>query len=408
MRLGQFAAAGDAFKEARAATLGGSVEEARLMQREAFGSLRLGRYPLALRRLTRAIATLDGIDGDEAAAQRARLYGAYGAVLQHQHRPQLAVEWCEKAIAEASDLAAARDALANAYRVIDWAYLTLGRLDDAVHLDLAAEIYEELGELDHLAWVTNNLGGLAFLAGRWNDALTYVQRARDAWRKMGDETSASVAQFNMAQLLSDQGRSDEAEPLLRDALDVRRTAGNPLEVALTASALGRLVARAGGFGEARELLNEARTLFEQEGDEVELLTADSRLLEALVLEGDSAAALELSTALVERSAGLEGVALQVAMLHRLRGWALMQSVALAAAHEELLESLRISQRGDANFGAESADYDAALTLDALVRLGELTGEDTSEYERERDAIFERLGVVATPKPPLSRVEAESS
>jgi len=89
MRLGQFAAAGDAFREARGATSRGPVEEARLMQREALGSLRLGRYPLALRRLTRAVATLEGIDGHEAAVQRARLYGAYGAVLQHQHRPQL-------------------------------------------------------------------------------------------------------------------------------------------------------------------------------------------------------------------------------------------------------------------------------------------------------------------------------
>jgi tetratricopeptide (TPR) repeat protein len=187
-------------------------------------------------------------------------------------------------------------------------------------------------------------------------------------------------------------------------LEVQGAAGNPIDIAQTTSALGRLAARAGRFDDAQELLAQARALFEQEGDELELLTTDSRLGESLVLQGEGAAALELSTSALERSESLEGVSLQVAMLRRLRGWAFMQAGALARAREELQESLRVARLGDANFGAESADYDAALTLDALVRLGQLTGESTKESERERDVILERLGVVSWPQPPLLLLE----
>ncbi len=408
MRLGQFEQAGEAYREARNAFAGGPVEEARLIEREALGSLRLGRFPLALRRLSRALSVLEGVDGDAAAAQRARLYSAYGTVLQHQRRPQLAIEWCTKAIAEATDRYEARDALAHAYRILDWAYVALGRLQDAVYSERAAEIFEELGDLDRLAWVLNNLGGLAFLEGRWDDALLYVARARDAWRKMGDDTSAAVAEFNIAQTLADQGKIDEAEPLLRAALDVQSAAGNPIDIAQTQSVLGRLAARAGRFDDAGNLLQEARSVFAQEGDEVDLLTTDSLLVESLVFQGDNAAALEFSMAALDRSHGLEGVSLQVAMLRRLRGWALMQAVALGAAHEELQESLRVARLGDANFGAESADYHAALTLDALARLGQVTGEDVDHYERERDEILERLGVISRPEPPLPAFESSEA
>ena len=52
--------------------------------------------------------------------------------------------------------------------------------DEAVYSERAIEIYEELGDLDRLAWVLNNLGGLAYLRralGRGSSTL--AERARD-------------------------------------------------------------------------------------------------------------------------------------------------------------------------------------------------------------------------------------
>jgi class 3 adenylate cyclase/tetratricopeptide (TPR) repeat protein len=398
MRLGEYEHAGTAFRLARKTFTDDPAERARLMQKEAIVPLRLAQHKRALRQLGRALRTLEEVDDSRARTQRARIFSTYGMVLQRERRPLEVIGWCERAVSEAEH-ADAQDALAQAYRMLDWAYVVLGRAHEAVYSERAAAIYEKLGDLDSLAWVLNNLGGFAFLEGRWNDALTYVGRAREAWERVGNLTLASVAAFNIGQTLSDQGRIEEAEPLLRDALEAQEASGNLLDIALTTSALGRLAARAGRFQEARALLEEAREMCIRDRHEVEVLTTDCRIAESLVLQGDGLALARVQETL-RRAATIEGVSVQFAMLHRLRGWALMQEGMLEDANEALEESLRFARAGEANFGMESADYDAALTLDAFVQLGQLKSEAVSALERERDAITKRLGVVATPRPPL--------
>ena len=94
----------------------------------------------------------------------------YAAVLQRQKQPEAVMEWCERAIAEA-ERGSAHDALAQAYFMLDWAYVTLGRPAEAIYSERAIAIYEELGNLDLLAWVLNNLGGYRYLDGKWDEAI---------------------------------------------------------------------------------------------------------------------------------------------------------------------------------------------------------------------------------------------
>jgi tetratricopeptide (TPR) repeat protein len=401
MRLGQFEQAGAAYREGRAASPGDAVEDARLMQKEAMTPLRLGRYPQALRRLTQALRVLDDAEGDLASAQRARLMGWYATVLQYQRRPRDAIAWCERTIAEAEP-SDAKDALAHAYFILDWAYAALGRLDEAVYSERAIAIYEDLRDLDRLAWVLNNFGGLTYLRGRWDEALELAERARSTFRRIGDESQASIAALNIAEVRSDQSRMEEAEPLFREVLDVRRAAGNPLKIAEAASLLGRHLARVGNHEEARVLLEEARGLFEAEGDEEDLLTTGAWLADCLVLEGSGAEALRIATAALGRAETIAGVSVVVAQLHRTCGWAHMQAGELDAARQSLDRSLRTVQLGDENFGIMNADFEVALTLNALVRLRSLTGEPAADLEADRDAILERLGVLNIKEPPLSR------
>jgi tetratricopeptide (TPR) repeat protein len=217
---------------------------------------------------------------------------------------------------------------------------------------------------------------------------------------MGDESQASIAALNIAEVRSDQGRMDEAEPVFREVLDVRKAAGNPLKIAEAWSLLGRHLARVGEHEEARAVLEEARELFEAEGDAEDLLTTDAWLSECHVLEGNTAAGLELSLETLERAESLSGVSVVVTHLHRTRGWAYMQMAELVNARTALEESLRIARGDNENFGIMSADYEVALTLNALVRLRGLTGEPTEEIAYERDMIFARLGVLSVPEPPL--------
>ena len=401
MRLGDYLGAETAYRASRKSFPGGPVEQARLIQKEAVVPLRIGRYPQALRRLSQALRTLEDVEGEAAAAQRARLFGWYASVLQHQKRPRAAIEWCQRTIEEAqrSD---ARDALAQADFILDWAYVALGRREEAVYSTRAIEIYEGLGDYDRLAWVLNNLGGYVYLDGQWDEALELAERARDAFQKIGDEGHATIATLNIAEVRSDQGRFEEAEPDLRTVLEIRRAGGIPLEIAEAASVLGRHLARVGDFAEARSLLEEARELYGAEADEIELLTTDARLVECLVLEGSGTEALTLATEALERAETTPGVSVIIANLHRLRAWAWMQAGALESAAEALDESLRLARLEDENFGIRSADYELGLTLAAIVRLRALTGKPATELEAERDASFARLGVVSVPEPPLPR------
>jgi class 3 adenylate cyclase/tetratricopeptide (TPR) repeat protein len=399
MRRGRFDDAGAAYKTSRATLAAGPVEEGRLIQKEAVALLRLGRYPQALRRLSQALKTLADVEGDAAAAQRARLCGWYASVLHHQKRPEAAIEWCRRTIAEA-ERSGARDALAHADYVLDWAYVALGRPQEAVYSQQAIEIWEELGDYDRLSRVLNNLGGYTYLDGRWDEALELAERAREACLRIGDETTATVAALNIAEVRSDQGRFEEAEPALRELIDLRRATGIPLEIAEAASVLGRHAARVGSSDEARSLLDEARELYAAEGDEIDLLTTDTRIVECLVLEQKPDEALTLAAEALRRAEDAAGVSVLVANLHRLRGWAFMQAGDLHAAERALEESLRLARLGDENFGIRSADYEVALTLAALVRLRALRGEPAAEAVAERDAIFGRLGVVAVAEPPL--------
>jgi tetratricopeptide (TPR) repeat protein len=183
-------------------------------------------------------------------------------------------------------------------------------------------------------------------------------------------------------------------------LEQRQTAGIPLAMAEAASVAGRHAARVGRFEEARTHLEEARAFYAAEGDEVELLTVDARLVECLVLQGAGTDGLQLASDALERADKMPGVSVIAANLHRLRGWGYIQSGQLLEARGALEESLRLARLEDENLGIKSADYEIALTLGALVRLGELTGQRSDELEAERDAILDRLGVVKVPEPPL--------
>jgi predicted ATPase len=284
MRLARYEQAAEAFREARRLADDEPVEQARLMQKEATAPLRLGKYPPALRKLTQALKTLENVEEPAAAAQRARLVAWYATVLQYQRRATETVAWCERAIDEA-ERAGAEDALAQAYFILDWAYIALGREQEAVHGPHAAEIYERLGNLERLAWVLNNMGGLAYIFGRWDEAVELFDRACGTFKRIGDEAHASIASVNIAEIRSDQGRAEEAEPLFRAALEIRRTAANPYNIAEITSLLGRHATRVGDLDEAKTLLQEARELYAGEGDDVEVLTTDARQVDVLLAEG---------------------------------------------------------------------------------------------------------------------------
>jgi class 3 adenylate cyclase/tetratricopeptide (TPR) repeat protein len=396
-RLAEFEQAGEAYRLSRRRAGTAPVEQARLLLKEALIPWRLSLYPQALRLLRRGMNTLEGYEGGDERAQRARLLAWYGATRWRQGLPLQAVEWCRRAIEEAEDVQGL-DALADAALISGWGFWSLGRLDEAiVHTERSLELYKELANIDKQGSALNNLGVLAHMQGRWDEAVDYYQRARDEWEKAGDRWSASFATVNLAEILSDQGRLEDAEPHLRDGLQTARASRSSTRIADVAVYYGRLAARAGRFEEAKSLLMGAREAHERDGARQEVIVAEARMAECLALEGESEAALDLAESALERARALEAE-LVIATLLRVRGCALMQLGRMTEARAALDESLSEAR-------ARGAEYEVALALDALVVLGRLAGDETTTLDEERTTIFERLGVVATPELPLTRVAA---
>ena len=328
VKLGDFEKASVAYRASLSRLGPNPLEATRVIMKQAQIPSWLGNYPPALRWITRGLGVLEGVEGTEAASERARLYAMYAAFRSRQGRLQDAIRWCLLAVEEAQ-AADARDALAHAYFLLDWAYASLGRYEEAVYSPLALSIYEELGNLHLQAVVLNNMGVFAHFQGRWDEALDLYRRAGQPWDKMGDRWHVAVTTVNVGEVLSDQGLLDEAEPLLLDALRVARALQSGGLLAEVTLRLGRLLSRAGRFEEAHAVLAEARDQNEYE------LEADARIAECFVLESEPKAALKLSKDALQRARSLDARFDVIAMLQRTEGCAYLQLGQLEKARTAL-------------------------------------------------------------------------
>ncbi len=392
-RLGELERADSEFKAARRLLGAGSLDAGRLALKQAKLSTRLGRYPQALSRVTRALAGLAEVPGRDAAGHRARLYVWYGWTRYWQDRPYDAIEWCRRGEREARR-AHARDALAQAFQFLDAALTDSGQIEQATNSSKALAIYEEIGDLWQQAVTLNNMGVIAKELSRWGESRALYDRARELWETTGDRERASIARFNIAEILADQGRLEEAEALLREVLRIWRASGAETDAAAAKQELGRIAARNGDFDSARELLESARVDQVRAGEQRQVIATDVRLAELFVLAGTGGEAVHLVDELVPRAESL-GSSLLLSRLMRTRGWALIQTGRLEDAAEPLEEALRLAR-------ARADLYESALALEALVVLARLNGGQSVEaLDVERRSFLDRLGIVATPVIPIS-------
>ena len=183
-RLGEFEAAGDAYRLSLRHIGGDRIEEARLLLKQALIPWRLGRYPQALGRVTRGLRVIDGLEDEAAIRERANLFARKAVIKQQQGKALEAIEWCKRTV-EVAGGTDAQEALAQAQYVLDWAYATLGRFDEAVYSERALSIYEELGNLERQGAILNNLGAIAYYQAKWTEAVGFYERAQKVWERSG-------------------------------------------------------------------------------------------------------------------------------------------------------------------------------------------------------------------------------
>ena len=379
--------ADDALVAARRLVAGDPVRTAHLLTLHARIAERAGQTARAVRWCGRALRALDGRADAAAARRRAHAVATLAAARQRQGRTVEAVRLARRAIA-AGEAAGEELAIGHACQILDWALVESGHAAEARYSERALEIFRRHGAVERESAVLNNMGGFAYRAGRWDEAVALYRAGADASTRAGDAGFAAFADCNVAELLSDQGRLDEAEPLLRRALQVWRGTADEHGVAFATALLGRLCARDGRADKAAELLDDALAGFEALGVASDAAMVKALRAEAALFAGAPEQAQERALALLGE---LPGDLLLEPLLHHVVGVALAQSGDVVGARAALGDALEAAR-------ACELPFETALALDALGRIG---APGASARRRERDALLARLDVVRLPAPPLA-------
>jgi CheY-like chemotaxis protein len=126
--------------------------------------------------------------------------------------------------------------------------------------------FEHAGNIHYVARVENNLGFLFFTIGRYEQAHTHLDRARQLFIELKDTGTVAQVDETRARTFLASGRFADAERVIRAAV---RTLERGDEKAVLAEALttfGTIKARLGKFVRARQLLDRAIETAETCGD----------------------------------------------------------------------------------------------------------------------------------------------
>ena len=271
-------------------------------------------------------------------------------------------------------------------------YLEIGHADVEQAGAIALHLAEQAKDLIGQGNVIGSMGVRAFYEGDWDRAAELYGRAHDVYEQAGHTVFATSERSNIAEILSDRGLFDEAEPMFRQAIRTWRAARYQFGVAYGTLQLGRTVARAGRFDEASQLLRDATEMFVALKDEGHLIEAIAVESESAVLKGEGARVMPVIDDAIARATRVGGLPFVEALLHRTKGWALIQAGRAREGIEAFEKSLEIAD-------AANARFESALSVDALARTLRACGEDAESYERRASELFEQLRIQAGPETP---------
>jgi len=383
-QAGLFQESVEAYRQATRLVGHDPLRRADLLLKRSRARARMGAYRTAFREISIGCRLVTAVGSDEAWRARARLTALSATLRQIQQHPRKALKLARQAMAEAEE-SGEQQALARSYQVLDAAYNMLGQPSKAVFGERALAIYERMGDLLGVAIVTNNLGGQAYLEGRWKAALDFYGRAQDAFHRVGNEPEAAGSAANIGEVLVSQGKFNEAEQLLTEAERVLR-AHKLLDQALFAEIQLARLHLLRDDKEAMKELARIRTEAAKVGHTHWMVETAIYLGLGLVRQGDPGAALELLTE-AQRSSGGEAQ-VYACSLARVRALAL----AGLGRTEEAAEAVRA---GLSQARAEGLVYEEALLLRTKAELAKET-ENGDNLLEEAERLLQQLGVVWVP------------
>jgi tetratricopeptide (TPR) repeat protein len=146
----------------------------------------------------------------------------------------------------------------------------------------AKELYEAHGDRVNLGRMLNNLGGLNYLLGKSDDAVSYLKRAFSVALEVGSEADAAQAVSSLAQVHLGAGEWDLAEEQARHALELLEGRADFLdEIGNAQIVLGRALLE-------QERLDEAEHVFAEAELSLSQLSSASHRAVAWTAQGDLA------------------------------------------------------------------------------------------------------------------------
>ncbi len=281
-----------------AARAADAVTRARLLKKDGWIELRLGRLSQALALTARALRAVATSRDTEANALRAELRVDRAGIRQRQGRWDDSIDILRAELPEL-ETPDSVPALARAHFLLHAALSERGDASGRAHALEAIRLFEQCGDLYGQSGVYNNLGVEAYYLGDWSEALEHYERSRELANRIGDVVEAATTMVNLGEILCDQGAFEEAEAAFSGALQVFRGAHYVFGIAYASSDLGRLRVRTGAVADAYEFLAVATEQFNAMGASVEVLETEGRRAEALLVEGHAVEAFERCTATLE-------------------------------------------------------------------------------------------------------------
>lgn len=321
-RAGDFRKASAAYAAARARIDDDPLWMSRLLLKRSKVEEKLGKYSEALRWAARARKAIEHVSGPAIVRQAADINAWYATVLQAQGRANDALRWAKRAVNE-SEAIDDSEALGAAYFVMGWVHSELGKGAESLW-QRSLDAYRRSGNREREAGLLSNLGAALQMEGRWDEALAYYERGRDASMKIGDQVDAELTQLNIAEILTDRGELEKAEAILASSLPKWRALEYRYFLAACLSMLGRVAIRKRAFPVALERLEEARQHFQHVGAEQDMLDVDARIAECRALMRDTDPAFDLVNDVLGRARTPNGVPKVLPLIERVRGYLLWQ------------------------------------------------------------------------------------
>ncbi len=323
----------------------------------------------------------------DARRTRVRLRSVRAGIRLEQERLQDALDIAQTLLDEARETGEF-EALEQALLTMDVAAFQLGDTSVGDRTREALTVMNARGNSLRAFAAHGNLGGFAYYAGRWDEAVASFAAGRVAAQEVGDVVGAAIVALSLGEVLASQRRFDEAETVLTDAVRVLRVSGVPAFAAYGEVHRARVLLGRGELEAAEALAQDAELELVALSQKVSALESALVRVEALTRQGRAEDALVLLESNAGSATG-EGVALQPRLnLERARAL-----TALGRHDEALVEA----DAGVALADQYSLPFERAQLLGLQADVLALTGETAAARAKseEAGAVLAGLGVLAT-------------